>query len=44
MVVVDDDDELFDDDVELLFDDDEGTGNTMYPLEMGMGSEDPGGQ
>ena len=41
MVVVVDDVELFD---ELLFDDDEGTGNTMYPLEMGMGSEDPGGQ
>ena len=43
MVVV-----VVDDDVELLFDDDElfneGTGNTMYPLEMGMGSEDPGGQ
>ena len=43
VVVVDDDDvELFVDDE--LFDDDEGTGNTMYPLEMGMGSEDPGGQ
>ena len=42
MVVVDDDiDELLFDE---LFDDDEGTGNTMYPLEMGMGSEDPGGQ
>ena len=41
VVVVDDKDvELFDE----LFDDDEGTGNTMYPLEMGMGSEDPGGQ
>ena len=40
VVVVDDDD------VELLFDElfNEGTGNTMYPLEMGMGSEDPGGQ